>query len=142
MVNEKSRIRSMRNSWRGMKERCLNVNSKAFKNYGGRGITVYQFWAESFSSFLYWCIKNGHRAGLELDRIDNNSGYSPSNCRFVTHTQNNRNKRNNRFVEYKGERKTMSEWIEIYGFNYKTLSNRINRGWGIDKAFETPIKNK
>lgn len=125
-----------------MKERCLDVKCKAYKNYGGRGLTMYKDWENNFGSFFYWAIKNGHRCGLELDRIDNNIGYYPNNCRFVTHKENNRNKRNNRYIEHNGVKKTVSYWAELYGFNYKTLSNRLNRGWPIDRLFVQVDNNK
>lgn len=126
--------------WRGMKERCLNPNFKQYNDYGGRGIKIYEFWLKDFKSFFYWAIKNGYQKGLELDRIENDKDYYPSNCRFNSHKGNNRNKRNNRYIDFNGQKKALSEWCEIYGFNVKTLSNRLDRGWSIDESFNTPIQ--
>ena len=134
------RLTGIHNSWRGMKERCSNPNFKQYKDYGGRGISVYQYWQKDFKSFLYWAVKSGHQQGLQLDRKDNNKGYNPCNCRWVTRKENNRNKRDTRYIEYNGTKKSLSEWCEIYGFNFKTLSNRISRGWEIERAFTTPIQ--
>ena len=78
--------------WEGMKARCYNPRRKEYKNYGGRGITVCIGWL-SFKPFEKWAIKNGYKEGLELDRINVDEGYNPNNCRFVTHSENNLNKR-------------------------------------------------
>jgi hypothetical protein len=75
-----------------MKKRCLNKNNKNFPNYGGRGISVCEEWME-FISFRDWSLSNGYAEGLAIDRIMVNGDYEPTNCRFVTATVNNRNKR-------------------------------------------------
>ena len=79
--------------WRGIKRRCLNPNYHHFKNYGGRGITVCDEWLESFKSFYDWAMSNGYQDDLSIDRIDNDKGYDPSNCRWVTMAEQNKNKR-------------------------------------------------
>lgn len=130
----------MYNMWRGMKERCNNPNFKQYKDYGGRGISVYPYWQNDFSHFIYWCVKHGYKKGLELDRIDNDKNYEPSNCRFNTHKGNNRNKRNNRYIVFKGEKRALSEWCEIYNASYSLVATRLNRGWQINDALVTPPK--
>jgi len=79
--------------WKSMKQRCLNPKNCRYPDYGGRGITVCSEWIQSFPSFYNWCIANGWRQGLHLDRADNNGGYSPDNCHFVTPIQNCHNSR-------------------------------------------------
>ncbi len=69
-------------AWKAMHHRCLNPNSKAYKNYGGRGIKVTKIWSE-YAPFARWAKKNGYRGNLTLDRRNNNKGYSPQNCRWV-----------------------------------------------------------
>lgn len=78
--------------WQGMKNRCSNPNAGPYPDYGGRGITVYQEWQESFMSFREWAIANGYTDDLEIDRIDNNGNYEPDNCRWITHSENMKNR--------------------------------------------------
>lgn len=78
--------------WYGMKTRCSNSNYQNYDRYGGRGITICDEWLNSFESFYKWAVSNGFEEGLEIDRIDTNGNYGPSNCRFVTTTINNRNR--------------------------------------------------
>lgn len=77
----------------GMKGRCYNPNSPAFRYYGGRGITVCDEWLVSSSAFFEWALANGYRPGLEIDRRDNYRGYFPDNCHFITKWENLKNKR-------------------------------------------------
>lgn len=83
---------SLHNRWKAIKQRCLNENSKSYKNYGGRGIKVCHEWLE-FENFYKWSIENGYDKKLQLDRIDNNKGYSPDNCRWAKPIINNHNRR-------------------------------------------------
>ena len=76
-----------------MKARCHNPKHDSFPNYGGRGIAVCDEWRESFEAFASWTKRNGYSAGLQIDRINNDKGYSPDNCRFVSVRANHRNKR-------------------------------------------------
>lgn len=79
--------------WQGMHDRCYNVNGKDYHNYGERGIAVCEAW-HKYESFRDWAISHGYEKGLILDRRENDLGYSPDNCRFVTAEVSNRNKRN------------------------------------------------
>ena len=114
--------------WARMKTRCLNKNVSSYKYYGGRGITVCDEWCNSFMAFYTWAMANGYRNDLDLDRRDNNKGYSPSNCRFVTRTVNNNNKRSpsHKGVTINGETRTLAEWSEISGISEGTLYHRVH----------------
>ncbi len=80
--------------WAGIKKRCNNQNSYNYKYYGGRGITICPEWANDYVVFRDWALSHGYKEGLEIDRRENNGNYEPSNCRWVTRTENQRNKRN------------------------------------------------
>lgn len=127
--------------WRNIKSRCYNKKNKSYVNYGMRGIEMCEDWRYSFISFYNWCIANGFAGNLELDRIDNNSGYFPKNCRFVTKSENQRNKRTNKVIEIDGVNKTLIEWSEINNFPSYVLANRIKRNWPISKLFLPVNKN-
>ena len=78
-----------------MKQRCYNKNHKQFKDWGGRGITVCDEWKNSYKIFYSWCMQNGYKNGLQIDRINNDGNYEPNNCRFVSPIENMRNRRKN-----------------------------------------------
>lgn len=78
--------------WANMKQRCSNPKANGYKNYGGRGISVCREWSE-FVAFQKWALENGYNADLEIDRINTNGNYEPSNCRFSNGSQQARNKR-------------------------------------------------
>ena len=96
------------NVWRTMKQRCANKNYKYYSFYGERGIKVCEKWNESFLNFLE---DMGPRPSKNhtLERIDNNGNYEKNNCRWVLMAEQNQNKRNNIYVEYKEETLVLSE---------------------------------
>lgn len=126
--------------WCRLKDRCSNPNAHSYKDYGGRGISVCEEWKISFQSFYDWAIQNCWEKGLEINRINNDGNYQPSNCNFVSPKENCRNRRNNVFVEYKGESKVLAEWADIYQIELRTLWARIFKyEWDLERAFNTPI---
>ena len=78
--------------WHNMKTRCYNPKRKAYKYYGGRGITVCDEWLFDFEAFYTWAINNGYKKGLQIDRENNDKNYNPENCRFITPRENVRNR--------------------------------------------------
>ena len=79
-------------TWIHIRERCLDPRHRKFSRYGGRGISICDEWRESPVAFCEWALANGWSADLQIDRIDNEGNYEPSNCRFVTHAENQRNR--------------------------------------------------
>lgn len=120
--------------WNGLTGRCLNQNNKDYQDYGGRGITVCDEWRTP-EIFFGWALSNGYNTDLSLDRIDVNKGYSPDNCRWITMSEQQRNKRNNRFIEYNGETHCISEWAIITGMSKSTIASRLRYGWTPEEIF-------
>ena len=116
-----------------MKSRCYNENNHRYNDYGGRGITICKEWLDSFDSFAEWSFSHGFKKDLQIDRIDNNSGYSPENCRWVTPKENCRNRRSNVMVEYNGKMITLVELSEILNIPYKTAYSKY-RKYGIKRS--------
>ena len=87
--------------WAGMKSRCLYPHSIKYSIYGGRGIKVCDEWINSFQAFYDWAMANGYTDNLSIDRIDSNGNYEPSNCRWATYSQQNKNR--NKWHWGKGE---------------------------------------
>lgn len=112
-------------TWKNMRSRCNNPNNNSYYDYGGRGIKVCKEW-DSFATFLSWAIANGWGKGLTLDRIDNDKGYSPENCRIATWKDQVRNRRKTVFLTYKGETKPLSQWCEELGLRMKTCYGRLH----------------
>lgn len=119
--------------WQTMKARCKNPNNKQFKDYGERGIIVCDEWANSFEAFISDMGKCPQ--GFALDRIDNNKGYFKENCRWTTISENNRNKRNNRFYDVDGETLCLVDIAKKYNIQIATLRARLDvLGWTIEQA--------
>lgn len=126
--------------WAMMKNRCNNPNNIAYDRYGGRGIKVCDEWNKSFPSFYEWAINNGFREDLSLDRIDNNKGYSPENCRWATRFEQARNVRRNHMITYNGKTQCIGAWSEETGIRRDTLLYRINHFKSLDDVFNPKHK--
>lgn len=121
--------------WKSMKGRCLNSNNHAFLDYGGRGISVCEEWLNNYKSFYSWAITNGWKSGLTIDRIDNNKGYCPENCRVADRFTQARNKRNNKEISFDGMVwHSLAQFCEDKKLDYKTVQQRLYRGNTLDKA--------
>ena len=83
--------------WTNMKTRCYNPKCIAYERYGGRGITVCDEWLHDYSAFRTWALENGYNEDLSIDRVDNNDGYHPNNCRWATVKEQNSNRRTRRW---------------------------------------------
>lgn len=124
-------------TWHQMINRCENPKSKHYDRYGGRGIKVCDEWHD-FWSFVKWSDSVGGRPnGYTLDRIDNDGNYCPENCRWADWKTQTSNKSSNRYITYNGKTQTIQQWSIDFGLNEQTLTNRINRGWSIERALTT-----
>ena len=128
-------------SWVNMLQRCGNPLAPNYPNYGGRGIKVCQLWQDSFEAFV---MSMGERPskGYTLDRIDTNGNYEPSNCRWATVAEQNRNRRDNIHVEIDGVTKTVFEWVNALGLKKSTIYKRISKGEDPRSAIQRPVRKK
>lgn len=125
------------NIWRAMIHRCHNVTDPGYKNYGGRGIAVCDRWRESCAAFIEDMGLSPD--GMTIDRIDNEQGYFPENCRWTTVTENNRNMRRTLLVTFKGRTQALAAWAEEVGISYSTLKSRLENGWSAQRMLSTSI---
>lgn len=117
--------------------RCYNKTDKRYANYGFRGITVCDLWKDDKYEFINWALNNGYKKGLSIERIDNNDGYNPENCKFATRKEQNNNRRTNVFIDHGGLKKTLAQWSEFYGIPKATLWWRYKRGYPNEIIFNT-----
>ena len=130
------------NVYSGIKKRCNNPNNGGYPEYGGRGITLCHEW-KTFDAFCDWALANGYDENAAhhectIDRIDNSKGYSPDNCRWVNMIEQANNKRNNKMLTFNGKTQTMAEWTRECGFKNGVISQRLSRGWSVEKTLSTP----
>lgn len=128
--------------WQRIKGCTTNPSHQDYRWYGDTGIVVCNEWSESFSAFYEWAIANGYSKGLTLDRIDSNGNYEPSNCRWVSISDQQHNRSNNIQITIDGKTKCLSEWSRIYGINRYTVLCRHKRGIDWETALTTPVEEK
>ena len=130
------------NVWRGMMNRC-NTDTYIDKHrYKERGITVCNEW-KRYITFRDWALSSGWHHGLQIDRVDNDLGYTPNNCRFVEPHVNVNNRECTIRVNYNGQVYAIRELLRFNGIkdvHINAIIGRINRGWSVEKAIDTPIK--
>lgn len=116
--------------WTDMKKRCENPKHKFYSYYGGRGIKVCEHW-QSFESFYKDMAPRPE--GLTIDRINSNGDYSPENCRWATRTEQTRNRKNSRFIEWGGEKIPLIEAAKMLNIKYSCILDRVRSGWTNEK---------
>lgn len=119
--------------WYGMRSRCSN--NPYYKN-----ISICSEW-DDYNAFASWARNNGYKPGLSLDRIDNNKGYEPSNCRWVTWKDQANNKSNTTYLTIGGCTRTLTEWCEISGIKRDTIRRRVSKGWSEEYLLIPPDTN-
>lgn len=130
-------MRALRARWRAMLRRCNNPKDRSYKNYGARGIDVCNRWYffENFVSDM-----GLPPDGLELDRIDNNKGYSPENCRWTSRVRNSLNQRRTVLVAINGAVRPLADFADGSGIKIKTIKARIKDGWEPIAAIRSPTR--
>ena len=125
------------NTFISMHERCENKKHINYKNYGGKGICVCEEWHRKggFPNFKKWAIENGWTNGLTIDRIENDKGYCPANCRWVTRLQQCYNKTNNILYSYGGIEIPLGMIAKLENVKYGRLYLRVRqKGMSINEA--------
>jgi len=125
---------SLYNIRRSMIKRCYLINHKSYDYYGGRGIDVCKEWITDFMAFYNWAIKSGYKKGLSIDRIDNNKGYYPENCRWADLITQANNRRDNVWYNYNGGRMTLAQICRSLGIIDKrrlVKQRMIKYGWNL-----------
>lgn len=128
------------NIWYKMKQRCYCIEDEAYKYYGGRGIGICKEWVNDFVCFYNWAYTNGYKKGLTIERINNEKGYSPTNCKWATAKEQANNRRSCRVYTYNGKTLNLMQWCKELDLPYKTIHSRLYKsGWSFKKAITTPI---
>jgi len=135
--------------WDSIKQRCTNPNTDYYHLYGGRGIKMSKKWRNDFQAFYDWCIENGWKEGLQIDRIDNDRGYNPNNCRFITSRENTLNRRDRYSTNKSGYTgvswaKREQKWVSRINIDGKVISlgNYKTKREAVDARNAYIIRNK
>jgi len=135
MLNGKRKKTRLYNIWSLMRHRCRNKDDPS---YGGRGISVCSTW-NNFETFWKWAKSNGYRGNLSIDRVKNDQGYNPGNCRWADKWTQNQNRDIVNLITFKGEEKTIGAWAKIIGLSYKGLYRRLLISeWGVEYSLTAP----
>ena len=125
-----------------MRNRCELPSRDRYKNYGGRGIEIGKDWKNNFLAFSNWATSNGYKKGLQIDRVDVNGNYDPSNCRFITKEEQARNKTTSLKITYLCQTRCLAEWCRILNLNEKFIWQRIRANFTFEEAILLPKKAK
>ena len=114
-------------TWRNMKSRCDNPNATYYEYYGGKDIKYCDEWKE-FTNFYEWAIKSGYKDNLTIERVDFNGDYKPSNCCWITKSEQNKNTSKTLNIEINGITKTLKGWADEVGVTPPAMSHRYKKG--------------
>ena len=109
--------------WKSMKCRCNNMNHPSFERYGARGITITDEWQCSYSAFKRWAMSNGYADNLELERTNVNEGYSPSNCKWVSHYEQTLNRRDTLYIILDDVTMRLRDFCLSHSISINTVNN-------------------
>jgi hypothetical protein len=121
-----------------MKARCFYRNTPQYSDYGGRGITVCERWAESFDHF--YADMGPCPEGFSIDRVNTDGNYEPENCRWATRSEQQRNRRANRYLTANGCTLLLTDWSNATGIKVQTILGRLHHGWSEERALTTPVQ--
>lgn len=127
-------------TWIKMRHRCNSPNDSHYNSYGGRGIKVCDEWERSYQAFSEWAKANGYDESkswkeCSIDRIDNDKGYSPDNCRWVDYKTQANNRQNNIPITYKGMTKNVIEWSRELNISRNAIAYRYKKGLPLEEVF-------
>lgn len=125
--------------WQLMVRRCYKPGAQNYLRYGGRGIRVCARWRHSFAAFASDMAPRPSPQH-SIERINNEGHYEPGNCTWATRREQGANKRNNVWVTYKGQRRRLVHWADSLRVHPAFLRNRLKRGWTVEQAFTTPVR--
>jgi len=127
-------------SWEHMKQRCYSIKHKNYKNYGGRGVMICDRWKD-FQNFL---ADMGPKPTPRhtIERIDTNGHYEPGNCRWATNGEQQRNRRDTVFVDYRNGKRKLVELCEELGLKREVVYGRIKMGWTVYDALHIPVRGE
>lgn len=125
--------------YKAMKARCYNHHNMKYHNYGAKGITICDEWLNNSQTFIDWAALNGYKDNLTIDRKNNDKGYSPDNCRWVTVAEQNRNTSQNVYLTLNGQTRIMTDWAKMMGMHPTTLAGRLRSGWSVERAILQPV---
>lgn len=132
----------IRKIWRAIKYRTAENYSESHLYYD-KGVVMCEDWKNNFNSFLHWALNNGLDKNLHIDRINGDGNYEPNNCRVATPIVNGNNRSDTMYINYKGRNIAFMLLIREKRLfkNSNSIRSRIKRGWSVERAFDTPIKN-
>jgi hypothetical protein len=110
-----------------MKQRCNNPNKPSYINYGARGITVCKEWL-IFKTFENWAITSGYQNDLTIERINNDIGYSPENCKWIPKSDQTKNRRITNWLTIDGHTNTIQHWCKLYKVPHCTAMRHLHKG--------------
>lgn len=126
---------NMMSRWVSMWERCYLQDSQSYEYYGARGIRVCEEWMNFQAFYNFW--GDSPFEGATIGRIDNDGNYEPSNCKWQTQEQQNNNTRRSRLITWNGKTQSIRDWAAEYNIGTRRLSERLRRGWDMQRALTT-----
>lgn len=137
-TEEWSRLREIH---RSMLKRCDNPRCKDYPKYGGRGIKVCEDWYD-FEMFYNWAMSHGYRNDLTLDRVCNNRGYGPGNCRWVSRKAQANNRTTAVYYTIDGRTRSLAQWCREYDIPAHVVIHRLEDGWDVKRAITEPRRKR